>query len=356
MISKKLEKRAKREQGFTLLELAIVIMVIGILTGITAPFFTEYIAASYRATKERETLVNRLVGDALLDYAGTLTTSTGALPSPYSGTYGGATYKNAPPVGTANFVSLANQKNIDTSEIPRSSSSDGFVRIYQLVTNPTAATMPIYGLSGPTATLNYHFGVVYSTECRVSDSSCMAKTIPTGASGNPSALAATNINTWQPTSPDYGAYFISTLPIQEAKLAETVNRLNRIRETIGNWVTSQKLAAAASDTTNFMPDSSTAIAASTASTNQHCWNVWHDLSASSSTVLTQLGLSKAEFGSTAFGGKIEYCRDFDPTDTAADTPPHYGALRINATPAVAGSLTGQNPDSAVIGNNIFITF
>jgi hypothetical protein len=67
-----------------------------------------------------------------------------------------------------------------------------------------------------------------------------------------------------------------------------------------------------------------------------------------------MGVSSTEFGTTAWGGAMEYCRDYEPdgTDTSnADTPPHYAAIRIHKNVS-----TGGSPDNSVIGNNIFITF
>jgi hypothetical protein len=71
-------------------------------------------------------------------------------------------------------------------------------------------------------------------------------------------------------------------------------------------------------------------------------------------VLAQLGLGALEYGVTAWGGTIQYCRDYDlidsPTNANANAQPHYAALRINKSVSL-----GSIPDATAI-NNVFISF
>ena len=87
-----------------------------------------------------------------------------------------------------------------------------------------------------------------------------------------------------------------------------------------------------------------------ATTNMGCRDGWYNLAATNVDILTQLGMDKSEQGVTAWGGVIDFCRDYDPALSGThNSPPHYGALRMNrdATSAVAPT---------VLSNAVIITF
>ena len=47
-------------------------------------------------------------------------------------------------------------------------------------------------------------------------------------------------------------------------------------------------------------------------------------------VLDALNLGREEYGVTAWGGSVDYCRKFDVNGSIGLSAPHWSALRINA--------------------------
>lgn len=345
----------KRQRGFTLVELLIVVIVIGIVTVLMAPTFSSLVTAQKQLYAEKHRLNNQLIGNALLSYAAN-STQYGRLPAPYTGGVYTSTVYN-PADATAAGVALSTaliQSGINPAEINDDATAARKVRVYQLVAGLTQQ-LPLYFQSGPLVTLTYDYGAIYLTECESNNALCN----PTPASGVPGSsavLTAANHATWATASTDGPAYFVSSLPIQKQMLATTVQRLDKVRDTLLGYLRTQQVTAAGGDTTNWFPNEAGAAAAgslagATPGTNQDCRDGWYDLSSGAVAVLPTVGLAKEEFGRTAWGGTIEYCRDYDPTGAAApDAPPHYAALRILTNVSAGGA------PSSVPGNNIVLTF
>jgi len=344
----------KLVRGFTLVELLITVMVIGVVTILLAPTFNSLITSQRLAYDEKHHLNNQLIGSGLLNYAAN-STQNGRLPPPYTGSGYTKTVYN-PADGSPSGIALAQsltQSGINPSEINDDGTASKNVRVYQLVQGLTQQ-VPLYFRSGPLVTLTYDFGAIYLTACAKTDTTCNPNPA-TGVPGDSPALSAANYTTWSTSGRDGRAHFVSSLPIQKQMLATTVQRLDKVRDTLLSYLRTQQVTAAGGDTTNWYPNQAGASAPGSLSganpaTNQGCRDGWYSLF--STAVLPTVGLSAQEYGITAWGGAIEYCRDYDPTGTGTpDAPPHYAAIRINANVSA-----GLGPDHAVPGNNIVLTF
>lgn len=335
----------KKQTGFTLLELTIVVAMIGIMVLALTPVWGMLAASQTQAYKEKHKQVNHLIGTALLNFASNSTT-LGTLPSPYTGAGYTKTIYDPADTSTAgtDLRQALLQVNLSPSEINDDGTNGAKVRVYQRITG-LSHNVPLFGQSGPLATLTYQYGAIYLTECRKNDATCNNAPAP-GASAE---LTAANYSTFTTTGTDLEPYFVSTLPIQKQMLTTTAQRLDKIRDAFLTYFRGQQVTAAANDATNWFPPTST-MGGANPSTNQGCRDGWYALS--SGTILATIGLSTAEYSTTAWGGAIQYCRDYDPTGTSgANVAPHYGAIRINKNVS-----QGIAPDAAVIGNNIILTF
>lgn len=333
--------------GFSLIEMLVVIAIIGIVLILTDMGGITKLNTRYYATKQE--LNNKHIAAALLQHAKTNTT-LGALPSPYTGDGYISTVFDP---NNTQLAQIFRAANMAPSEINNDGTNAQNVRVYQMVS--LTQSTPLDFQSGPLTTLTYQYGEVHQTACMKSNSSCNTGSTP-GAS---SALTTTNYKTWTTTSPDLRPEFFSTLPMQKQMLALTSQRLADLRDKLTGLFRSSQITAAADDTTNWYPYAyQTAaptthnpdLSGATAATNQGCWDGWYNLNASNVNILAQLGLSRTQFGTTAWGGQIEYCRDYDPALQGAGSPPHFAALRIHQ------SVSTGNAPTTVQADNIFITF
>lgn len=339
----------KAQAGFTLIELLITVVVIAILAAVFAPIYGSIASAQERASIEKHKLYNVQIGDALISYARN-TSALGVLPAPYTGSGFTKTVMNpadVTPTGIALSQALA-QNGVPASETNTDGTAGASVRVYQQVASLTQQ-VPLYFQSGPVVTLTFQYGAVYMTSCNKVTAACNP-TASSGVPGDSPAMTAANYTTWTTAGRDQPAHFVSSLPVQKDMLVTTTQRLDKLRDSFLTFFRSAQITAAAGDATNFYPTSTTSLAGQTPGTNQGCRDGWYLLT--TSTQLATIGLSATEFGSTAWGGAIEFCRDYDPTGTKLpDASPHYAALRIRANVS-----SGSAPDAAVAGNNIVLTF
>jgi len=345
-----------RQRGFTLVELLIAVMTIGIISMAMAPMFSSAVTAKKAAYADKHRLNNSLIGVALLNYAAK-STQFGRLPSPYTGSGYTKTIYN-PADGSGAGVAITQtltQTGISPVEINDDGTASQAVRVYQLVAGLTQS-VPLYFQSGPLATLTYDFAAIYLTICPKATAACNP-TVATGVPGTSAALSGVNYTTWAPAGTDGTAFFISSLTIQKEMLTLTATRLDKVRDTLLSFLRTQQVTAPGSDTTNWYPNQAGASAAgsmtgSNPATNQGCRDGWYDLSNGAVSVLPTVGLSATEYGVTAWGGPIQYCRDYDPTASkVANAAPHYGAIRI-----LASVSSGSSPDGVVVGNNLVLSF
>lgn len=335
--------------GFSLVELLVVIFIIGIILSVTDMGGINKLNNRYYATKQES--INKNITAALLQHAKT-NTALGVLPTPYIGTgYNSTIYDPA----NAALAQVFRSANMAPNEINDDGTTAQNVRVYQMVslTQPT----PLDFQSGPLTILTYQYGEVHQTICAKANAACntVAPLIP----GTSIAMTAANYKTWTTTGTDLRPEFFSSLPMQKQMLALTSQRLSDLRDKFTGQFRAKQLTAAADDTTNWYPYPYAAgipatpfpnLAGATASTNQSCWDGWYNLNGATINILAQLGLSQTQFGTTAWGGQIEYCRDYDPALRGANSLPHFAALRINQSVSLGGSPT------ALLSDNIFITF
>lgn len=330
--------------GFTLIEVLVAVAVLGVLTLLMAPIFGALVTASANNHDEQARIDNQHIVDAMLAFA--RTEGGGTLPAPYTGNGYTRTIHNpsdSSTVGIA-FRQLLSDTGVSMSAVNDDGTTARNVRVYQRVAG-IDRTMPLYFRSGPQVTLSYDYGVIYLTACARTGSTCNPS--GTGVPGASPALTASNMTSWAAVAPDVAARFVSTLPAQTAMLTATSRRVDRVRDALLSYYRGRQLTAAATDTTNWFPGSGMGGANPTG--NQGCRDGWYRLD--STTLLSIVGLAAEEFGSTSWGGRIEYCRDYDPTAVkAANAPPHAAALRFNARVSQGGA-----PDASVLSNNVILT-
>lgn len=333
--------------GFSLIEMLWVIAIIGIVLSLTNMGGITGLNARYATTKK--TLDNKNIAAALLQYAKT-NTALGTLPAPYTGGGYLSTVFNP---ATSALAQIFRSANIAPSSINDDGTAAQNVRVYQQV-NLTQST-PLDFQNGPLTTLAYQYGEVHLTACAKSNATCN-----TGIPGPSGTLTGANYQTWTTTGTDSAPEFFSTLPTQKQMLALTSQRLSDLRDKLSGVFHTLQLAAAATDTTNWYPFPYAAgtpatpnpnmAGAAAASTALGCWDGWYNLNAANVNVLAQLGLSQAQYGTTAWGGQIDYCRDYDPALRGANSLPHYAALRIHQ--AVSQGIAA----TTIFADDIFITF
>lgn len=347
-----MNRQINTQRGFTLVEVIIAVFIVGLVAMIASSSNTLN-GTIFRATyNQTQKINNQSIARALSLWAKNDST-LGQLPTPYTG--GGyvsgvvsTTSATAADVALQTFIQ---QQGIGLYETNDDNFAAKRVRVYQLVPGLTKQ-MPLYIRSGPLITLTYDFGVVYQTACALSDASCNPGTTPPG---NSAAITASNYTTWSTQGSDFGAAYVSTLPLQETMLDLTVYRLNTIRAKLLDAYNQNRLGAAPGDTTDWFlaPTGVGApnLSGATATTNQGCYDGWYLLNSATVNVLSKLGLGQSEYSVTGWGGRLEYCRDYDPAFAGALTPPHYAALRMNQSVSTAAS-----PDASVVGNNVIISF
>lgn len=352
----KLRRTRRNTAGYTLVELLIVVVVLGIVSIMLSPIYNELMTMQRSAYLEKHRLNNQLIGVALMNYAANAT-ANGRLPASYTGGVYTKTIYNPADV-TASGIALTQalaQANVNPAEINDDATTAQNVRVYQVVAGLTQQ-VPLYFQSGPLVTLTYDYGAIYLTACPSGTAACNP-TPATGVPGASVAMTAANFSTWNTAGTDGPAFFVSSMPIQKQMLATTVQRLDKVRDALVSYFRSNQTITAGGDITNWYPNQlGTTVAGSltgaTPGTNQGCRDGWYDLSDAGVAVLATVGLAAQEFGTTAWGGAVQYCRDYDPTGTkVANAVPHFAAIRIHAT-----ATSGIAPDAALPGNNIVLTF
>lgn len=340
----------KGQGGFTIAELVVAAAVLGIMSLALTSTFNGLTGAMKAAYNERQRLNNQKIRDGLLKYA-RYSTTNGALPSPYSNT--GSSLKNAiynpsdTSVSGLALTAALMETGVSTTEINDDNYSAKRMRVYQLVTGLTAS-VPLYFQSGPVATLTYQYGMIYQSDCSKTSTTCNNGTLIPGSS---TTMSSSNYTTWSAASTDVAAVAISSLPIQKQMLATTQVKMDKLRDAFIAYMRMKQQTALATDTTNWYPSGSSSLSGQSPATAQGCRDGWYNL-ATDTVILPELGLQAGEYGTTAWGGRIEYCRDYDPVGTSgANTAPHNGALRINRNVSAAG-----NPDTTTASNNIFLSF
>lgn len=332
--------RRPRQGGFTLVEMVVALLTLSILTPMLFMAVNALNAAreqAYRTGIQRD---HERIASVLLAYS-RQETALGTLPTPYTG---GDFHSSLLDPADAVFAARLRAAGLNTTTVNHDGSAAANVRVYQRVAGLTT-NVPVFFQSGPLSTLTYDFAAIYQTACP-KDAACN-----TGLPGNSTALTSSNFINWSEAGTDFALVFVSTLPQQKRMLAETMRRVGVLRRAIDGFRQALRLAAAADDGTNFHPAPTGVgapnLAGANPVSNEGCHDGWYSLAASNVNVIPQVGLAQGEFATTAWGGAIQYCRDYEPAaggTSTADQPPHSAALRmhLSLSRGVAPSTPGNN--------------
>lgn len=337
------------QKGFTLLELLVSIVLIGIMSSIVFSVIPLIEFNQQRAYEEGAFEKNRAVALGILKYANE---TTGRLPQPYFGTVNSVRYVSAAAHPTATDALNAGVRNniqslgVPTTQIFHDGTMAQNVRVYQRAQGLTR-NLPVRGVTGDYVTVTYDVGVVYQTECSQFQA-CNNGIAGTSVPGASALLTISNHTNWVATLPDSQDYFFSTLDYQKRLLDLTMDNVSIVIRRIQNDYAYKSITSAPNDVTNFFlgPNGGGApnlSGTTNSTTNEGCYDGWYDLSAANVNILERYGLNKTMYGTTAWGGRIEFCRDYDPINAGKNALPHSAALRFNrnVTSGPAPSV-GQN--------------
>lgn len=275
------------EDGFTLVEMAITVFVIGLVTAAVSPFITNAASAYESRIKAENRLMNAQIANALLDRA--QLNADLSLPDP-DGTGVWESAPVTPGSGDTDLLQLINQAGLNVDRVPHDGRGVRNQRVYQKVTG-LSASMPLNLHSGPTVSVTYQAGVIYNTMAEPG-SALNADGLP----GDSEALTSINLTTWEASGDDYGSAHFSTLLLHQKRLQTLNQNLIRIRDKfLGSYRFNQNQATGTGIfTDNHFPDSGGAFV---------------DLSAD--TILSSMGLSDSLDGVTPWGAAIYYCSNYD---------------------------------------------
>ena len=279
-----------KQSGLTLVELLVSVIILGVLMVVIGPLFSNALTFMDAAKRSEVQLNNQKLASGMLSYA----------------------------------------RNKDGKLPPQ--------KMYQLA-GPIPFKQPVYFSSGDLVTLYYEVGVIYQTNCPAKEA-CANSTAP-WSNGGADKLVVNNIVGWKVNGGDYAPVMFNTLAEQKSMLRTTIGRINRLSDRISSSYYAKARATEQSGVNHFAGSNGSADPAS------GCWSGWDRLI--SSSTLATIGLNREEYGKTAWGGRVEYCRDYKPGGLAGQ-PPFYAALRINKDLKV-----GSHP-STTNSNNVIFTF
>lgn len=339
----------KKQSGFTITELLVTVIVLGVVSAIIAPAFGSLMTAKENAYRSKQEHYNRLLGEGLLEYAQKYE-QLGKLPAPYSQNgYNNALYNPVNPDNQEKILRDILRQKLGGEEANHDGTVAKNLRVYQVVRGIKVA-MPLYFQSGPQVNITYDYGAIYLTNCLFANAECN-KNLP----GDSEELTMGNVGIWKTTGGDGKAYLISSLPHQKKMLEHTTKRLDTVMDALRNYQKSKQSTIGGAN--NWFPNQLGVGMPGSANgksvgTNQGCKDGWYKLSDKAVLVLSAVGLSQEEYGRTAWGGSIEYCRDYDPEElNDSNDPPHYAAIRILLDVSL-----GEEPNPIATGENIVLTF
>lgn len=343
-----------RQGGFTMLELMVVVSVIGII-GVILSTYSDIAGGLFRNNLNlKNEFINERIADAMFEWA---ETNGAALPDPVTNAARSIHFGIIDPDDvTQPSIELANlitQRNVTPQEINDDGRVSEFVRVYQRVPN-LQVNENFFGVTGEVVTLTYQVGAIYHTPCPRNETGA-GQCNENDAANPPSdtvLLTAANYQNWTVIEEDGAPGWVTTLPLQRRLLRVTARRIDVIRDQLRAFFNALQTTAPPGSVDNFYPvdgavNLSAAVTGTPAQNNQGCLDGWYDLT--TTNILPQIGLGVGEYGVTAFGGVIEYCRDYSPVSVGtADEGelPHNAAIRINR------DVSPGNAPAALAANNV----
>lgn len=363
MQGKAIDKKANLQSGFTLMELLVVTMIIGLMAPLISQVITQGLSAKERAYQEEQTQINKQIAGAITDWAGSTGMNT-PFPSMAPGRLPASPGVDWAVVDdTADFEALraAIEAVIPKEQINTDGTQAGYRRAYQVlpINDAEAFNSRLWGSYGPEILLEYDVATLWLSTCDTdgTDPSC-----DDNRPGYSPVLALNPIadgyyRNYTFEAGDIGPIMISTLPNQQRNLRVLANQLEAIRNRLLEAFRARatRVSGGMIADNHFMPWNKSALATAdpTMASSQNCTYAWIALDTGvGKTILGQLGFSE-DRGFTPWGGTIEYCPDYnpDPAWVAADRDlsPHAAALRFNQI------VTDGLPPGAP-GNNVVVVF
>lgn len=380
-----MKTKSKKQQGFTLLELAIAMTLLGILTMIIAPNFTSLAGVQSRQADLAAKAENQALRETVEDWVRNQS-SDGLLPLP--ATVSGRSFVLCDPSSTAtgNLCEFIRNRKGTLQGVFNDEKAAKNLKVFQSV-NTLQQTVPLFLQSGPILRVDYSVGTIYSTKCSdTTGGNCIGDA--NNPPGDSALLTSANYANWAASGADFGAIVFSTLPVQLERAKALSEQISSVRTAFQKYFDSAYslvlsqcstttsgggisllgligLGSTTSTTTcstsdlknlNLYPTATgtgaPVLSGRTPSSNQGCRDGWYDLGASNVNILDVIGLDKAQFGRTPWAGQIQYCRDYDVTGgNGANTFPHYAALRVHTRVAKE-----KVPSATDFTQNLVISF
>jgi prepilin-type N-terminal cleavage/methylation domain-containing protein len=345
----------KKSNGFTLIEVLITAVLIGMMSFLLSPVMNLLFVSQQKQYKEEQEIINRKISHTMLDYAETY--NNNRLIDPYfePGNIYSAFDTRGTNAQSQDLITVVGKNRLSVSELNDDESASENVRTYQKIS--ITKWENLYGNTGPQIRIDYDLGAVYICRCSRSDGTCNPNA--QGIGGERELLTNANMNNWPNRYPPYlnasgvevtdnclKPIFFSTYLLQKKQVENLVKRVTTIRAQLKSFFNAHYLLGSPGSSTNYFPDSGAATA------SQGCRKRWANLY--STSILTDIGLSKTEYGVTPWGGIIEYCSKYDPAGAGAG-PPHYAAIRFSNRPMSTVSAE-RDPNPSNINDNIIISF
>lgn len=323
----------RKQSGLTLVELLISVVILGILMAVLGPIFSNALTFMESAKKSEVKLNNQKLAAGMLSFA---RNHNGMLPPerPDFSLYNSSATQTVEEKEL--FLELTGV-GVPPNEINTTGYGMDLMKMYQVV-GGLEHKQPLFFSTGDEVTLNYEVGVIYQSNCPLL-SAC--KNAPFAADRT-ERLTAGTIASWDVKGEDYAPVMINTLAEQKTLLRITLGRLNRLSDRFSSHFYAKSRVSEQSGVNHFaglMP-----LLGS--KTPDGCWTQWDDLS--STNTLASIGLDRNEYGKTAWGGRIEYCRDYKPDALVGGEPPFYAALRINKNLKPNSHPAASGPANAII--------
>lgn len=326
-----------RQAGLTLVELLISVVILGVIMTIIGPIFSNALTFMGAAKKSEVQLNNQKLAAGMLSYA---RNKGGRLP-PERGAGNKYTLYDTEVTAGDNYELYLELTGAGVA--PNQINTTGYgidaMKLYQKV-GGLEYEQPLFFNTGDKIKLTYEVGVIYQSTCPEL-SACANSPF---AAGRTPKLTASTIASWDVVGDDYAPVMINTLAEQKTMLRVTLGRLNRLSDRISsNFYSKARISASAGE--NHFAGVHDVILSSA---DNGCWVEWDKLS--TTTTLESIGLDRGEYGVTAWGGGIEYCRDYKPMEAGGEAP-FYAALRINKDLS-----SGQQPSTSNPTTNVIVTF